>query len=68
MSQPTAQHILDMIDQLSDGDRDWLKGRLGERAEEEWRGEAQKARREAKARGIDQDAIDEAIRRHRYGA
>jgi len=68
MSQASVQHILDMIDQLSDVDREQLEGRLEQRAEAEWRSETEKARREAMARGIDQDAIDEAIHKCRYEA
>lgn len=68
MSQATVEHILDMIDQLSDHDREFLQRQLAERAEAEWRKEAAEARRQAKARGIDQAAIDEAIHKRRYGA
>lgn len=68
MSQTTVAHILDMIDQLSDNDRELLQRQLAERAEEEWRQEAEEARRQAKASGIDQAAIDAAIRKRRYGA
>ena len=67
MSQSSVQHILDMIDQLSTSDREILEQRLIERAEAEWRKEAKAARRQAKARGLDQAAIDEAIRKCRYG-
>jgi hypothetical protein len=66
MSQSSVQHILDMIDQLSSGDREILEQRLLERAEAEWRKEAEQARRHAKARGLNQAAIDEAIRKCRY--
>lgn len=68
MSQVTVEHILAMIDQLSDPDRELLQRRLAARAEAEWRREAEDARRQAKARGIDQAAIDAAIRKRRYGA
>jgi hypothetical protein len=44
-----------------------LQQRLAERAEAEWRKEAEQARREAKACGVDQAAIDEAVRKRRYG-
>lgn len=66
MSQSSVQHILDMIDRLSTGDREILEQRLLERVEAEWRKEAEQARRQAKARGLDQGAIDEAIRKCRY--
>lgn len=65
MSQVTVEHILDLIDQLSDPDRELLQRQLAARAEAEWRREAEDARRQAKARGIDQAAIDAAIRKRR---
>lgn len=68
MSQATVEHILDLIDQLSDRDRELLQSQLSARAEAEWRQEAEEARRQARARGIDQAAIDAAIRKRRYGA
>ena len=68
MSQSTVQHILAEIDSLSESEREQLDLRLEQRAEAEWRRETQQTRREAKERGIDQAAIDEAIRKHRYGA
>ncbi len=67
MSSVDVQQILEMIDRLSEGEREILQQRLAERAETEWRKEAEQARREAKARGIDQTAIDDAIRKSRYG-
>jgi hypothetical protein len=67
MSQLSIQHILDMIDELSVGDRELLERQLTERAEAQWREEAEQARRQAKARGLDQSAIDEAIHKRRYG-
>lgn len=67
MSQIDVQQIMKMIDGLSESDRELLEQRLAERAEPEWREEAEEARRQAKARGIDQSAIDEAIRKRRYG-
>jgi len=68
MSQTTVQHILKMIDQLPEADRESLEQRLEQRAEAEWRAETLKARKEANARGIDQETIDEAIRKLRYEA
>ena len=68
MSQSTVQRILHEIDSLSESEREQLDLRLEQRAEAEWRQEAERARREAKARGIDQATIDETIRQHRYGA
>jgi hypothetical protein len=68
MNQTTVEHILDLIDQLSEGERELLQRRLAARAEAEWRQEAEDARRQAKTRGIDHAAIDAAIRKRRYGA
>jgi len=67
MSQSTVDDILKLIDGLSDPDRALLEQHLSERAEAEWRTEAEAARQQAKERGIDQAAIDEAVRKHRYG-
>ena len=68
MSQATVEYIIDMIDQLSDSDRELLQRQIVERAEAAWCQEAAEARRQAKARGIDQAAIDAAIRKRRYSA
>jgi hypothetical protein len=67
MSQSTVERILDLIEHLSETDREVLQRRLAERAEAQWRREAERPRKEAKARGIDQKAIDEAVRKLRYG-
>lgn len=67
MSQSTVDDILKLIDELSDPDRAVLEQQLSERAEAEWRTEAETARQQARERGIDQAAIDEAVRKHRYG-
>jgi len=68
MSQASVQQILELIDELAEDDRALLEQRLGERAEAEWRQEADAARHDAARRGINQAAIDEAIRKRRYGA
>ena len=68
MPQATVEQILDLIEQLPERDREALDQQLAERAEAEWRREAERARREATRRGIDESAIDETIRRRRYGA
>ncbi len=68
MSQTSVEQILDLIDGLSDVDRELLEQQLAVRAEAEWRGEVEEVRRQAKAREIDQATIDEAVRKHRYGA
>lgn len=67
MSQASVQHILEMIDQLSESDREFLQRQIAERAEAEWRKEAADARRQARRRGVDQSVIDQAVDRHRHG-
>lgn len=67
MSQLGVNQILKMIDGLSESDRRILEQELSQRAEADWRAETEAARRQAKARGVDQAAIDEAVRKHRYG-
>ena len=64
MSQ--VNDILIMIDRLSATEREELDNRLAERLELQWRLEAQRARKEASERGIDQGAIDRAIDDARY--
>lgn len=61
-----VQEILERIEQLPEEDRLILEEMLAERAEAEWRREAEAARREARMRGIDQAAIDRAIQDLRY--
>ena len=68
MSEATVENILSMIDALADDERVLLQERLDERAEQAWQTETEAARREAQRRGIDQTAIDEAIRKRRYGS
>lgn len=68
MSQAAVDEIIDMIDALPEDERETLEQRLAQRLEADWRKEAEKARALARQRGIDQAAIDEAVRRHRYGS
>jgi hypothetical protein len=68
MTQTTVEQILDLIEQLPAREREALDQQLAERAETEWRREAEQSRQEAETRGIDEFTIDEAIRRRRYGA
>ena len=63
MSQATVQSILEMIDQLSDVDREQLEGRLEQRVEAEWRREAQKAKGEVQVEA--QRIVEEAHARAR---
>lgn len=61
MSAFVVQEILERIQQLADEDRLLLEARLAELVEDEWRRATAEARRAARARGIDQAAIDRAI-------
>ncbi len=63
----TVEHIIELIDRLPESDRESLERHLVERAELIWCNEAEAARRDAKERGIDEQAIADAIHRHRYG-
>ncbi len=67
MSQTAVQEILQRIHHLSDIDREQLLRQLDESLAAEWRKEADRARNEAKVRGIDQAMIDSAIEARRYG-
>jgi hypothetical protein len=61
-----VREILDRIEQLPEEDRFVLEERLAELAETEWKREAEHARQIARERGLDQAAIDRAIRDLRY--
>ena len=67
MSQSDVQTILDQIEQLPEAGCLLLDQRLAERAEAEWKREAEAARRLARERGVDQAAIDQAIHDLRHG-
>lgn len=62
----SVPQILKQIDQLSESDRLLLEKTLAQRVEAEWLREAQRARRRAGQRGIDQAAIDRAVEDVRY--
>ncbi len=68
MALTTVQRILELIDRLSEDDRKLLEERLAQRLERAWLEEVGDARRKAEEQGIDQDAIDQAIHKRRYGA
>jgi hypothetical protein len=68
MSATAVQEILDRIRQLPAEDRVLLEQRLAELAEAEWRSSAEAARKNARARGIDQSSIDRAIEELRHPA
>ena len=61
MSAVVVQEIIERIKQLPEADRLLLEQRLSELAESEWRHTADEARQTARARGIDQAMIDQAI-------
>ena len=67
MSHATVYEILDRIDRLPADDRRLLDDLLAPREEREWREEAVEARRAAREKGIDQEAIDRAVRAVRHG-
>jgi hypothetical protein len=58
--------ILHRIEALPEQDRLLLQEHLARAAEAEWQREAEEARRQARARGIDQAAIDRAVEAVRY--
>jgi hypothetical protein len=66
MSESAIQEILDRILQLPDEDRLLLKERLADLAEDEWVLAAAEARRNARARAINQASIDRAIENLRH--
>lgn len=66
MSQAAVYEILDRIRRLPAADRRMLDDLLAEQEEAEWQREAAKARRMARKKGIDQQAIDQAVHNLRY--
>jgi uncharacterized membrane protein len=62
-----VQEILQRIQELPEEDRMVLEQHLAQRAEAEWKREAEEARRVARQKGIDQAAIDRAVEKARYG-
>ncbi len=67
MSDAVVRDILQQIERLSDEDRLDLSIRLAERQEDEWKAEADTARRAAREMGITQAAIDQAVEDVRHG-
>jgi len=61
MSAIAVEEIIDQIKQLPEGDRLLLEERLRELADSEWRQVTSEARETARAKEIDQAAIDRAI-------
>jgi hypothetical protein len=66
MGEAAVREILQKIDSLPEADRLLLERELAERAEAEWLSESHAAREQARARGIDQAAIDAAVEQSRY--
>jgi len=62
MSAAAVDNILYQIQQLSEDDRLRLQQRLAEISEADWKQEAEKARAIARDEGIDQTAIDQAVK------
>jgi DNA repair photolyase len=58
----TVQEILDQILRLPAEERQRLDELLAQQEEREWREESDRARRKAQERGLDQEAIDRAVR------
>jgi hypothetical protein len=67
MNRTAVDELLDRINQLPEDDRELLDRRLAEQEEAEWRCETEKAREEARKRGLDQEAIDRAVHAERCG-
>ncbi len=67
MGHPTADYVLELIDQLPEAERLVLEQRLSQRLEAEWDEAVAENRRVARERGINEETIDRAIHRRRYG-
>jgi hypothetical protein len=66
MSMTAVEDILERIQKLPEEDRLLLEKRLSELLEGEWDKAAGEARAEAARRGLDQAAIDRAVREVRH--
>jgi hypothetical protein len=60
--------ILERIERLPINERQELEALLAQQAEAEWQREAAEARKLAREKGINQDAIDRAVEKVRYGS
>ncbi len=67
MIKTSIRNILRDIESLGEKERLALERELAARAEAKWAIQARKARSRARRTGIDQEAIDRAIERRRYG-
>lgn len=68
MSAIAVHAIFDQIKQLSSDDRSLLDQLLTQLESFEWQREAERARKLAEARGLDQSRIDNAVASVRYGS
>jgi hypothetical protein len=66
MSNIAVQEILDKVELLSDEEQFYLARRLAEKAEADWRLEADAARRIAREKGLEQSSVDQAVEEVRY--
>ena len=68
MSEAAVHELVDQVKQLSEDERLLFDELVAQLEEEEWTSEAEKVRRLARDRGIDQGKIDRAVARVRYGS
>ncbi len=68
MSTAAVHALVDRVQRLREDERQLFDELLGQLEEQEWRRESKNARRSARDRGIDQEAIDRAVADIRYGS
>ncbi len=68
MSETAVRELVDQVKRLSEDERLLFDELVAQLEEEEWAREAETARRSARDRGIDQEAIDHAVAKVRYGS
>ena len=68
MSTAAVHELVDRVQRLPEEERQLFDELLVQLEEQEWRRESGKARRLARDRGIDQEAIDRAVADIRYGS
>ncbi len=68
MSTAAVHELVDRVQRLREDERQLFDELLVQLEEQEWRRESKKARRLARDRGIDQEAIDRAVADIRYGS
>ncbi len=68
MSTAAVHELVDRVQRLREAERQLFDELLVQLEEQEWRRESKKARRLARDRGIDQEAIDRAVADIRYGS